>query len=141
MDVNSRLAVELKDSMVKTLLAAIPGCQAIFLFGSWGTAAQRPDSDIDLAVLPLVPLDGVHRWDLAQELASLFGRNVDLVDLLTASTVMRMQIVAHGELLYGLHSNEVERFEDMVFSSYARLNEERREILNDVLRRGNVYGE
>ena len=51
-----------------------------------------------------------------------------------------MQVVAHGELLYCSNAGTVERFEDMVFSSYARLNEERREILSDVRERGNIYG-
>ena len=34
----------------------------------------------------------------------------------------------------------VEQFEDTTFSSYAKLNEERREILADVQQRRNVYG-
>jgi len=51
-----------------------------------------------------------------------------------------MQVVAHGELLYSTGSNDVDQFEDTVFSSYARLNEERREILADVLQRRSIYG-
>lgn len=132
--------MELKEQLIKTLLAAIPDCRAIYRFGSWGTDTQRPDSDIDLAVLPARPLDSVHRWELAQALASLAGRDVDLVDLARASTVFRMQVVAHGERWHCADTTEVEQFEDMVFSSYARLNEERREILADVRQRGSVYG-
>jgi hypothetical protein len=77
---------------------------------------------------------------MAQTLASTAGRDVDLLDLLSASTVLRMEVVAHGELLYSNGSSEVDQFADTVFSSYARLNEERREILADVLQRGNIYG-
>lgn len=63
------------------------------------------------------------------------------MDLLSASTVLRMQqVVAHGELLYRSGSSEVDQFEDAVLSNYARLNEERREIVADLLQRGNVYG-
>lgn len=51
-----------------------------------------------------------------------------------------MQVVTHGELLYALNVDAVDRFADLVFSSYARLNEERREILTDVRQRGNIYG-
>ena len=32
-----------------------------------------------------------------------------------------------------------ERFEDFVFASYARLNEERRGILEDIRRRGRIH--
>jgi len=131
---------ELKKLFVKTLLEAVPCCLAIYRFGSWGTDAQRNDSDIDIAILPHQALDPVCCWKLAQTLASLAGRDVDLVDLLRAPTVLRMQVVAHGELLYSTGSNDVDQFEDTVFSSYARLNEERREILADVLQRRSIYG-
>ena len=136
---DSRTA-ELKVQLVKALLDAVPGCLAIYQFGSWGTESERKDSDIDLAILPPQALDPVQRWELAQTLASLAGRDVDLVDLFPASTVLRMQVVAHGELLYSTGSSVVDQFADTVFSMYAHLNEERREILGDVLQRGNIYG-
>lgn len=126
--------------LVAALLSALPSCQAIYRFGSWGTDAQRTDTDIDLALLPLQPLDPVLRWELAQTLAALAGRDVDLVDLLGASTVLRMQVVAYGERLYCADEFRVAQFENLVFSSYARLNEERREILVDVRQRGSIYG-
>lgn len=131
---------ELKKVIVAKLLQAVPGCLAIYRFGSWGTENQRKDSDIDIAILPQEAMNQVHRWELAQKLASLAGRDVDLVDLLRASTVLRMQIIAHGELWYSTGLSEVVQFENTVFSSYARLNEERHDILADVQQRGNVYG-
>lgn len=141
---NSRKAsltfAELREKLVSTIVDAVPGCQAIYRFGTWGTADERSDSDIDLAVLPPLPLNPVRRWELAQELASLAGRDVDLVDLRQASTVLRLQVVAHGERLHCADDDSVARFEDAVFSSYARLNEERRHILEDVRQRGSVYG-
>jgi len=132
--------MEMTQLLIKAIQDAIPGCRAIYRFGSWGTDAQRYDSDIDIAVLPLQALDPVFRWEVAQTLASLAGHDVDLVDLLRAPTVLRMQVVAHGELLYALDADEIAQFEDTVFSSYARLNEERREILADVRQRGSIYG-
>ena len=132
--------IPLRETLVRTLTDSVPGCLAVYGFGSWGTEHERHDSDIDLAVLALQPLGPVRRWELAQTLASIAGRDVDLVDLLSASTVLRMEVVAHGELLYGCGSSEVEQFADTVFSSYARLNEERRDILSDVLSRGSIYG-
>jgi len=132
--------MDLKEQLVQKLLENVSDCRAIYRFGTWGTAAERPDSDLDLAFLPCTPTDTVRRWELAQQLACLVGRDVDLVDLLTASTVLRMQVLANGERLYCSDSAEVESFEDLAFSEYARLNEERREILNDIRQKGSVYG-
>jgi uncharacterized protein len=134
------VSINLKEQLINALLEAIPGCLAIYRFGSWQTEAERGDSDIDLAVLPPEPIDPVRRWELAQALASMAGRDVDLVDLLGASTVLRIQVVARGQRLYCADLHAAEQFEDAVFSAYARLNEERREILADVRKRGNVYG-
>ena len=132
--------MELIERLVAKLLENIPECRAIYRFGTWGTAAERPDSDLDLAFLPACPTGSVHRWELAQQLARLAGRDVDLVDLLAASTVLRMQVLTNGERLYCSDCTAVESFEDTVFSEYARLNEERREILEDIRLRGTVYG-
>jgi uncharacterized protein len=131
---------EVIDELVAALLTEIPTCQAIYRFGSWGSEAQRTDSDIDLAIMPLSSPEPVRLWMMAQTLASLAGRDLDLIDLLAAPTVLRMQVIAGGELLHCTDPDLVARFEDMVFSSYARLNEERRGILSDIRQRGTVFG-
>lgn len=134
------LYAQLIDSMVEALRLAVPDCIAVYRFGSFGTDDQRPDSDIDLALLPESPLDPLRRWEIAQKLANLARKNVDLVDLLQASTILRMQVVATGERLYCANRGAAERFEDHVYSSYARLNEERQMIIDDARQRGSVYG-
>ena len=133
--------IEKIDSLVAGYLdQAVPGLLAVYRFGSLGTSGERKESDIDLAFLPEAPVSNVTRWNLAQELASTLGMDVDLVDLRQATTVMRMQVVAHGTRIYSADDVRIDTFEDMVFSAYARLNEERREILNDIHSRGCVYG-
>lgn len=132
---------DIEQKLLKSLLSAIPDLLAVYRFGSWQTDAERPSSDIDLAILPARPIDNVRRWEIAQQLAVLAGRNLDLVDLFSASTVLRMQVVGHGVRLFCSDENTVETFEDMVFSAYSRFNLERREILEDIRRRGKIYGE
>jgi hypothetical protein len=53
---------------------------------------------------------------------------------------MRAQIVANGERLFCRDLRRCEQFEGWVFSDYARLNEERRGILEDIRQRGTVCG-
>ena len=126
--------------IVARLRCEIPDAVGIYVFGSWGTAAERADSDLDLAVLPRQVLAAARTWNIAQELAGLAGRNVDLVDLRAASTVMRAQVIVHGERLFCGDERRCTEFEDMTFSDYARLNEERAGILEDIQRRGSIYG-
>ena len=122
------------------LSRAVPGLLTIYRFGSHGTDQERIDSDIDLAILATQPVGSVQRWELAQQLAGLFGRDVDLVDLGASSAVLRAQVVLHGERLYCTDQARCGAFEDFAYTDYARLNEERREILADIRERGSVYG-
>lgn len=122
------------------LRAAHPALVAVYRFGSSVTGTARPDSDIDLALLGQRPLSPLERFDLQERIAAALRRQVDLVDLRTASTVMASQVITTGTLLFEGHASERGRFEDFVFGRYARLNEERRGILERVAAEGTIYG-
>lgn len=131
---------KLLNSLVERLKEEFPGLLAIYRFGSHGTKYERPDSDLDLAVYAGASLSASALWHIAPELAADIGRDVDLTDLASASTVMRAQVIHSGVRIYCADWVSCETFENYVYSSYARLNEERRGILEDILRRGSVYG-
>lgn len=115
--------------------------QALYLFGSAASNHADPDSDVDLAILTGNALTDRQRWALSQDLAVELGRDVDLVDLRTASTVMRSQVLSSGRKLYQRADDPaIEVFEDFAFADYARLNEERAKILADVAARGEIHG-
>ena len=71
---------------------------------------------------------------------AVIGCEVDLLDLKVSSTVMKAQVISSGQVIYC--ADEVRRmyFYMRSLKEYALLNEERAVILQDVLRRGNVYG-
>jgi predicted nucleotidyltransferase len=100
----------------------------------------RPGSDIDLAILCPRPLPAAARWALQEKLASLAHRNVDLVDLRAASAVLRVNVLDDAQLLYEGAPFERALFEATACADYARLQEERRDILAQVVRDGRVYG-
>ena len=125
---------------VETICAELPEVQAIYHFGSTATATDGPDSDIDLAILGPDSLDPLVRFDLQEQPASALRRSVDLVDLRAASPVMAMQVLSTGRLLHDAAPEARGLFEDRVFGTYARLNEERRGILQRVAAEGTVYG-
>ena len=127
------LTDERLNQIVARLRERIPALLGVWLFGSRAADSARTESDVDLAVLAEAPLDKVALWETAQDLALLLGRDVDLLDLRHASAVMRMQVISKGRRIFCSDFRRCEAFEDFVFSDYARLNEERAEILADRL--------
>ena len=127
--------MQLQSKFIETICGVVPDCLAIYRFGTWGTKDYRSDSDIDLAVLASSPLDSVVCWDLAQLLAAIAGRDVDLVDLSRAVTVLRMQIVATGERCLLRIETEYFGHEDEFDVVENRLGDFR-EFTSEVLRRG-----
>ena len=127
-------------SLTAYVKKTVPSLIALYRFGSAERGAVRPDSDIDLAILTQDALPELQRFELAQDLAIQLHRDIDLVDLRSASTVMRMQILSTGTCLTSQDERARREFEMYVYSDYARLNEERREILRGISKSGLVYG-
>ncbi len=127
------------ENLIGMVRKAVPSLIALYRFGSQARGETRPESDVDLAILASESCAPRHLVELREELATGLYRDVDLVDLRAASTVLRMQVLAQGECLASTDDVARERFEDMAYTSYARLNEERRSILDDIRARGVVY--
>jgi predicted nucleotidyltransferase len=113
---------------------------AIYRFGSTAQGTDTPASDADIAILAHARVDPVRRFDVQEGLAAEIGRDVDLVDLVNASPVLAIQVITGGHLIYDGDSAARGRFEDRTFGAYARLNEERRGILERLASEGSIYG-
>ena len=131
---------QLASVVVATLRRALGDGIAVYQFGSSVAGSMHRRSDVDVAVLAPRRLGATERFDLQERVAASLGRDVDLVDLGSASTVMAMQVVSTGEVLFDGAPQSRGAFEDRTFSSYARLNEERRGILERIAAEGTVYG-
>lgn len=127
------------DAVLDLLRDTIPSLIAVYQFGSAGTSYERPSSDLDLAFLATRPEDPVAIWNTAQKVAIQLGRDVDLVDLRRASTVMAAHIITSGAQLMCANVVACAEFEVYALSSYAYLNEERAGILEDIQARGSVH--
>ena len=135
------MLVEQEDRVaVAAIRSAVPELVAIYRFGSSVSGERGPGSDVDLAVLATTRIDPLLRFDLQERLASALHQNVDLVDLRVASPVMAIQVIGRGRLLLDTDASARGRFEDLTYGVYARLNEERRGILQRVAAEGTVYG-
>lgn len=121
------LSNELRTAVLRTLASFQP--IAVYLFGSMATGSARADSDVDLAFLPAESVKPLDCFNAAQELAELLGREVDLVDLSQASTVLAKEVLRTGCLLAESDRSVRQEFEMRTLADYARLNEERQPVL------------
>ena len=128
------------EKLVPKIVRQFPNLLAIYIHGSRAQGQASQDSDLDLALLASNELPARQLWETAQQLASRLGMEVDLLDLRQASTVMQMQVIPRGQRLYCQDETACGAFEDLVFSMYARLNEERAGILQDIAQRGSIHG-
>ena len=131
-------------AIVHSILAAYPNAQAIYLYGTWGTADQRPDSDLDVAVLlppEVARAVAPSAWrGLAAEVA-LAARveRADVVNVRTASVILRKEVVAADRRIYCAAENAAAEFEMLTLSMYQKLNDERRGIVEGGLSSGRFY--
>ncbi|MBV4425489.1 type VII toxin-antitoxin system MntA family adenylyltransferase antitoxin [Clostridium tyrobutyricum] len=111
----------------------------IYIFGSSVNGIFREDSDIDIAFKSEHELTPYQVFMFSQSLADILGRDVDLIDLNKASTVFKVQIIANGKCVYCSDDVKKAYFEMYAYKDYAKLNEEREVILNNIKKRGQIY--
>ncbi len=107
------------------ILMAFPDVLAIYIFGSFGTKYEKKDSDLDVAILPTKGVDTIVLWNLAQEIAIKINKDVDLIDLTSASTVFRHQIISSGTRIYCHDETQCAFIENCFTSMYLRFKEDR----------------
>ena len=130
-------------ALIDTIQDHYPSVEAVYLFGSAADGTERPDSDIDIALL-LPPEEAKSAGslsfsDLKYELEEKFGKRVDLINLRTVSTVFKKEITVFGKRVFCAPGSEVDIFEMLVLSFYGKLNEERAGILEAFTSTGKAY--
>jgi predicted nucleotidyltransferase len=131
------------EDMVKTVIKDYPDTQAIYLFGSWGTEDEWPNSDVDMAVLlPPKKAKAVDFWawnDLAIRLGSIAHKSVDLLNVRRVSTVFQKQVIMADRRIFCADEYAADEFEMLTLSFYQKLNQERAGVLAEGLRSGRFY--
>ncbi|WP_299090225.1 nucleotidyltransferase domain-containing protein [uncultured Metabacillus sp.] len=115
--------------------------ELVYIFGSTIKGTSNKNSDIDIAYLSDQTLDEYQTFMLAQELAGIINVDVDLIDLKKASTVFQGQIVSTGQVIYCLDDKTRMNYEMKTLKMYAKLNEERKFIIDNVQERGSIFNE
>lgn len=129
--------------IVETILDNYPDTQAVYLFGTFGTPDERPDSDADFGILlphkSAQEAGSLAMSDLRFDLERLLGKDVDLINLRLASTVLRKEVIAADRRPFTADEYAAGEFEMLTLSFYQKLNEERVEIIADMMKDGRFY--
>ncbi len=120
-----------------------PRVQAIYLFGSAGTENERPNSDVDIALLlkhdEAEKAGPLSLHPLRAELESLLGKTVDLINLRKVSTIFQKEIIMDDRRIYCADEPAADEFDMLTLSFYQKLNEERADIIREALKNGKFY--
>lgn len=110
------------DALLSALRRALvegPPLRVAVLFGSAARGRLRPDSDVDLAILPAdpeLPLEA--ELDLQARLSRACRREVDLVRLDHAPTLLRWQVARAGIVVASDPPGEGRRFLERAIGEY-----------------------
>lgn len=126
--------------IISHLDKAISGLQAVYLYGSFLSETFSDDSDLDIAIKVDSRLDNQKRWQIQEDLASIYGRDVDLLDLDRASLVMQFEVISKGNRVYCAEENTIVKYETLVYSRYLDFNQVRKYIIEEIKKAGSVYG-
>lgn len=130
-------------NIVNIILEYYPRLLGIYLFGSYATGGEYPDSDVDLALL--FPYPETLEHDILafspchEELKGETNRSVDLINLRNSPTTFQIEIIDTGRLIFCADKEKVTEFEALTLSLYQKLNEERKEILESFRESGKAY--
>jgi predicted nucleotidyltransferase len=129
--------------IIETILDHYPNVQGIYLYGTFRTEDEWPNSDVDIALL-LPPAEAKQAGslvmsDLYLALATKLKKDLDLVNLRQVSTVLQKEVVAADRRIFCADEYAADEFEMLTLSFYQKLNEERAEILVEGLKSGRFY--
>lgn len=122
-----------------SIVTAMPGVVAVYVFGSAATGHYAPGSDLDVAVLGSRPLPSRDVYDLARALEVELGTDVDLVDLMTASTVLKYEVITRGRRIHCGDRDETVEFEGRSLAEHGRFMEDFAPLFSAIQDSGKAY--
>ena len=112
------------------LMQTPPGIAAAYLIGSATAEKMRPDSDIDIALLPMVGKTcSLHeRLAMAATLESRLGRTVDIGIITAANLIYASEAILTGTRIDVGDKDAIDAMETRLLGCYLQFREDRHEV-------------
>jgi len=88
------------DALCTAIGRVLPEATAAWLFGSAANGHWQPGSDLDISVATRPGLNGPDLLERANGLSALLHQDVDLLDFYQLHTLMQVQVLRTGRLLF-----------------------------------------
>lgn len=118
---------------VKILSDNIVGLRLVYCFGSYARGDCNLESDVDIAFLSDSKVTDLQRFDLANQLADVFSRDVDLIDLRLASETLRVEMLKDAKCIFCATTEDLDAYEMRTYSEYVYFNEARKDLLEEFI--------
>lgn len=105
--------------IANTIQRCLPAVMAIYIYGSTARGDDRPDSDLDIAVLLPTEQQLMDKLALSHELSGKTSRQVDLVDLRRVGNFLRMEVLREGKLILDAAPDQRLAWEGHAMTDYA----------------------
>ncbi|MFZ2656372.1 MAG: nucleotidyltransferase domain-containing protein [Victivallales bacterium] len=118
------------DEYISSAFANDVRVEAVYLLGSAASGQMRPDSDIDIALLPAegVTLDAFTRNEMASSLALDLGRDVDAGVISSGNLIYAYQAIMTGRRVFERNPSRVDEKVAFLLGMYGQFNLERKEV-------------
>lgn len=123
------------DAIASALRELLPDARAAWLFGSAAKGHWQPGSDLDIAVGLSRAWATTERLSVAERLTARFGMDVDLLDFHRLHTVMQVQIIGTGRLLFSLDPVQLTQYQGFLHTEYQHMQRWRQPMIKQLAQR------
>jgi predicted nucleotidyltransferase len=106
---------------------------AVYVFGSVAIGRNRPDSDIDIAMIGPHAVDSLSIEELKEKVSTYLQIEVDLIDFVSAPPPLQAEIMRYGKKIRVWDQYQLATIFMNALRCYQKLNEERLPLLEKKL--------
>ena len=125
---------------IKSVFIGKYDIECIVIFGIYVRESQTPQSDIDIAIKIKGGITKKELNDISKQLEEILKKEVDLIDLDNANSILKYEILYSGMPIYIKNEYYYDLYVIDACNEFLEVNEDRESIINRIIAGGDIYG-